>query len=315
MGDLLCVGIAVADALGRPIDDVPDKARLLLFDQMELHVGGCALNTGIACTKLGMDVGVMCKVGQDGFGDFLENELRKHGVGTEGVVRDADASTSFTFVMVSSDGERRFLHTLGANASFTIDDVDMRLVRQAKMVHVAGTFLMPAMDGEPTAQLLRKARAAGAVTSLDTAFNDRVSEWLATIEPCVPHLDYFIPSIEEAEKITGKSDCLDIGSFLIERGCRNVVLKLGREGCFAIIAGKEHHVPIYEVETVDTSGAGDCFVAGFLRAVHQGWPAEDALRFGNAVAAHCVQAIGCTAGVKPLDEVRRFQEAYDGAAD
>lgn len=311
MSELLCVGIAVADAIGRPIDDIPEKARLVLFDQMELHVGGCAPNTGIASAKLGMQADVICKVGRDGFGDFLVNELNKQGVGTDGVVRAPNVSTAFTFVMVSSDGERRFLHTLGANATFTIDDVDMRLVRQAEMLHVAGTFLMPALDGEPTAQLLREAKEAGAITSLDTAFNDRVPEWLPVIEPSFPHLDYFVPSIEEAEKITGLSEYRDMARFLVDRGCRNVVLKLGRAGSFGIINGQEHHAPIYPVETLDSSGAGDCFVAGFLRAIHEGWRPEEALRFGNAVAAHCVQAVGCTAGVKSLDAVRRFQQCCD----
>jgi len=311
MSEILCVGIAVADAIGRPIDTVPEKARLQLFDRMELHTGGCAVNTGIALARLGADVGVACKVGTDGFGDFLEKELRGHGVDTRGLVRDDEVSTSFTFIMVASDGERRFLHTYGANATFCFDDVDLDLVRQARFLHVAGSYLLPTLDGEQTAAVLREARAAGATTSLDTAFNDRVTDWLGLMAPCFEHLDYFLPSIEEAEKISGLSDPGDMARSFIERGCRNVVIKLGREGSMGILNGVEVRKPIYQVQTVDSSGAGDCFVAGFLTAIHKGWGPEESLSFGNAVAATCVQAIGCTAGVRSLDETRRFQASFD----
>ena len=85
MSEVVCLGIFVADALGRPIDTIPEKARLQLFDRMELHTGGCAVNTGIAMAKLGMNVGVIGKVGDDGFGDFLIKVLSSHGVDTKGV--------------------------------------------------------------------------------------------------------------------------------------------------------------------------------------------------------------------------------------
>lgn len=310
MSDVVCLGIFVADALGRPIDTIPEKARLQLFDRMELHTGGCAVNTGIAMAKLGTDVGVIGKVGDDGFGDFLIKELKADGVNTKGVVRDPKTSTSFTFIMIASDGERRFLHTLGANATFCIDDVNMGIVKKAKLLHIAGTFLMPTFDGEQTAQTLQKAKAAGVITSLDTAYNDRLKDWLGVIKPSFPHLDYFLPSIEEAERISGRKEPKEIAQFFRDLGCKNVGIKLGREGSYVLTADGEVRVPIYKVETVDSSGAGDCWIAGFLTGVLKKWDVERAARFGNAVAAHCVQAIGCTAGVKNLKEVLAFQKKH-----
>jgi len=311
MKDVVCVGIFVADALGRPIDTIPEKARLQLFDHMELHTGGCAVNSGIAMSKLGLKVGVIGKVGNDGFGDFLINELQKHGVDTSGVARDEKASTSFTFIMIASDGERRFLHTLGANATFCLDDINMDIVKSARIVHVAGTFLMPTFDGEQTAELLKRAKEAGVITSLDTAYNDRLEDWLGTIEPCFPHIDYFLPSIEEAERISGLEKPADMARFFRDKGCKNVAIKLGREGSYVLTDDEEFHAPIYKVETIDSSGAGDCFVAGFLTGVIKGWSAKESALFGNAVAAQCVQAIGCTAGVKSLEETRAFQKEYE----
>ena len=308
MSDVACLGIMVADALGRPIDTIPDKARLQLFDQMELHTGGCAVNTGIALAKLGIDVSIIGKVGQDGFGDFLVKEIEKHGGDTAGVVRDADASTSFTFIMIASDGERRFLHTMGANATFCIDDVNLDIVKQAKILHVAGSYLMSTFDGEQTAEVLKQTKAAGVITSLDTAFNDRTKDWLGTIGPSLPYLDYFLPSIEEAEQISGLSQPADMARFFRDKGCKVSAIKCGRAGCYVLSDDVEVSHPIYRVDTIDSSGAGDSWVAGFLAGVIKSWPLDKAALFGNAAAAHCVQAIGCTAGVKSLEEILAFQE-------
>ena len=210
--------------------------------------------------------------------------------------------------MIASDGERRFLHTMGANATFNIKDVDMKIVKKAKLLHVAGTYLMSTFDGKQTAKVLKQAKAAGVTTSLDTAYNDRLKNWLGVIKPSFPHLDYFLPSIEEAERISGKKKPKEMAKFFRDMGCRNVGIKLGREGCYVLTDDGEVRAPIYKVKTVDSSGAGDCWVAGFLTGVLKKWDVERAARFGNASAAHCVQAIGCTAGVKSLKEIAAFQK-------
>ncbi|HXG23015.1 MAG TPA: carbohydrate kinase family protein, partial [Chthonomonadales bacterium] len=116
MADIACLGILVADLLGRPIDRLPPRGRLGLVEEMTLHIGGCASNTGIDLAKLGVSTAVLGKVGCDGLGDFVLNTLKKAGLDIRGVVRDEYASTSATMVLISSDGERTFLHHLGGNA-------------------------------------------------------------------------------------------------------------------------------------------------------------------------------------------------------
>ena len=106
MPEVTCVGILVADVVGRPIDALPAHGLLALVERMELHSGGCAANTGIALAKLGVETAILGKVGDDGFGDFLVNRFEKYGVDTGGVVRDPHTATSATMVMVHADGER-----------------------------------------------------------------------------------------------------------------------------------------------------------------------------------------------------------------
>jgi len=306
--DVCCLGILVADAFGSPIDDVPPKGRLKLFDHMELHIGGCAANTGIALAKLGVSTSVIGKVGNDVFGSFVIDTLKRHEVDPSGVVVDDEVSTAFTFVIVGSDGQRRFLHTMGANATLAESDVAMSIVEQAKILHVAGSMVMPEFDGEQTARVLEQARAAGVTTCLDTVFNDRLDDYMPVIGCCLPHLDMFVPSIEEAERVAGTSEPRGIVRRLHEKGCEVVVVKLGEEGSYVFGKGEEAYVPSYRVGVVDTSGAGDCFVAGFLAGQLRGWSLVESARFGNAVAAHCIQAFGCTSGVCDFETTRGFQE-------
>ncbi|MBM4034434.1 MAG: sugar kinase [Planctomycetes bacterium] len=306
--DVCCLGILVADAFGSPIDEVPPPNSLRLFDHMELHIGGCAANAAIAMAKLGLKASVVGKVGRDVFGSFVTDTLRGHGIDPGGVVVDPAASTSFTFVIVGSDGQRRFLHTMGANATLCERDIDLDIVKRAKILHVAGTMVMPTLDGEQTAHVLQAARAAGVTTCMDTVFNNRVADYSPVIGPCLPHLDMFLPSIEEAERVAGTSDPKEIVRRLHGRGVGVVAVKLGPKGSYVFGNGEEAYVPSYRVKCVDTSGAGDCWVAGFLCGRLRGWSLVESARFGNAVAAHCVQAFGCTAGVRGFDATRAFQQ-------
>src|SRR5438067_10570799 len=103
MPDIACLGILVADLLGRPIDALPQRGRLGLVERMELHIGGCAANTGLALSKLGVRTAVLGKVGTDGLGEFIVQTMMIGGVDTQGIVRDSTVGTSATMVLVGSD--------------------------------------------------------------------------------------------------------------------------------------------------------------------------------------------------------------------
>jgi sugar/nucleoside kinase (ribokinase family) len=306
MFDVACLGIVVADIVARPVAQLPARGQLALVERMELHTGGCAANTGIALAKLGRRVTVLGKVGQDGLGDFICHALRAHGVDTKGVLRDAETNTAATMVMVDAAGERSFLHYLGADASLCADDVDFGLVEQARILHVAGTFLMPTFDGWQTAEVLMRAQQLGVKTSLDTAW-DSTGQWLSTIEPALSCLDYFIPSLEEASHIAGRGEPEAVADFFLGYGIEIVALKMGAEGCF--IKSTTGHgapevirLPAYQVEMVDATGAGDCFAAGFLAGLSMGWGLERTGRLANGAGAACVMAMGATSGVRSLKE-------------
>jgi len=305
--DVVCLGIMVADVLARPVSRLPERGKLDLVDRIELHTGGCAVNTGIALAKLGVRTAVMGKVGMDGFGDFIIHTLERHGIDTTGVVRDHVANTSATMVMIDPDGERSFIHYLGANAELRQEDVDLEVVQRGRILHIAGHNLMSRFDGPDAAAVLEAAHRLGVETSLDTAW-DATGRWFQLIEPCLPHIDYFVPSIEEARMIAGREDPAEIARFFLDYGVKIVALKMGEAGCYVTDGERSVRMPVYDVQPIDTTGAGDCFAAGFLAGLIQGWDLERTARFANAVGAMCVTSIGATSGVRGLSETLAFMQ-------
>jgi sugar/nucleoside kinase (ribokinase family) len=318
MNDMLVIGIATVDAIARTIDEFPSPGGLRFFDQLTVSTGGCAINCSIALAKLGVPCDTIARVGTDMLGDFVVADLARHGIATGGIVRDAEASTAFTFACVASTGERCFFHTTGADSRLCPADIPLARLRGRKLVFVTGTMVMDALDGEPAAEVLAAARAAGAQTLLDTVYVEATprAEWQRRVLPALAHVDYFVPSHAEATAISGLEDVAAIARDFQARGARNVVIKLGAQGAFCrSAAGRAAHVPAFRVpQVVDTTGAGDCWSAGFLVGLRQNLPIEEAARLGNAVAAHGIQAAGATAGVKPLGDIRAFMQLSAGSA-
>ena len=308
-GPVVCLGIMVADVVGRPLRTLPAPGRLVLVDEMSLHTGGCAVNTAIGLARLGVPVQVIGKIGLDPFGDFLLRQLDGQSVGTRGVSRDPEIGTSTTMVLVDPDGERRFVHYMGANARLTLDDVDWGIIESASILHVAGALVLPGIDGQPTAELLQRAQAAGVTTFLDTVWDD-TGRWMDLLGPCLPHVDYFVPSLAEAQALTGLDDPEDVARALLDRGVGTVGLKMGAGGCLVMgDAGEVLRVPAFEVDAVDATGAGDAFAAGFIAGVWRGWSLERTARFGNAAGALCVTGVGAAGGVRSLPETLAFMES------
>jgi len=301
MSQVCCLGILVADVVGKPIEAFPPKGTLAAVERMELHVGGCAANTSLALAKLGVETAILGKIGDDGFGQFLAATLERHGVGTHGLVRDDAEATSATMVAVDGAGERTFLHYPGANAVFAARDVFWPEIEAAPILHVAGPFLMPRYMGADNAAVLKQARALGKTTTLDTVW-DATGRWMSVLAPCLPFLDYLMPSWEEARLLTGRETPEDIAQVFLDAGVGAVGLKLGAAGAYLRTAGgDELRVPPFPVEAVDALGAGDCWAAGFLCGLARGWDLERTARFANAAGACAVQALGATTGIRSFE--------------
>jgi sugar/nucleoside kinase (ribokinase family) len=298
--DVVCLGILVADAIARPVDDVPARGALELVDEISLHGGGCALNTASALVRLGLEARVVGKVGADAFGDFILQLLDERGVDRRGVLQDSAVSTSATVVLVDSAGERTFLHLPGANGQLRREELDEDALFSGRALHVAGALVMPELDGSPTAGVLEEAKARGLTTSLDTVW-DATGRWERLL-PSLPHLDLFVPSLAEGSAISREPEPESVAAWLRERGVGTVAIKLGAEGCFVASEEFEGFVAAPAVEAIDGTGSGDAFAAGLLYGHLAGWPLERAVALANAAGALAATAVGAVEGVRGLEE-------------
>ncbi|ADD28040.1 carbohydrate kinase family protein [Meiothermus ruber] len=305
--EAVSVGILVADVIARPVRGTAEKGRLELVDEVLLCSGGSAANTGYVLARFGIPTAVIGRVGQDGFGDFLVAEARRHGAESL-LIRDPSAATSATQVLVDEEGERTFIHAIGANARLVPGDVpleDLR-ARGARLLHLAGYFALPGMegvDGGPARDLFARAVQLGYVTSLDNVWNAR-GNW-ELINPLLPHTDIFCPSIHDARHITRAHEPYLVAQKLFELGVRRVVaLKMGAEGSLVMSReGESYQLPIVPIHTVDGTGSGDAFIAGFLAAWLRGMSLEACAKYGNAGGAMAARAMGAMNGITDWGEL------------
>jgi sugar/nucleoside kinase (ribokinase family) len=301
--DVVCLGILVADVIARPVED-PPWGGLELVGAVVLRGGGCALNTSTALVKLGLDAAAAGKVGADPFGDFLLGLLDERGVDRRGVVRDPVSPTSATSVLVRADGERAFLHSTGADGTLAAEELDSDLLYSGRALHIAGALVMDTLDGEPTASILAEAKERGLVTSLDPAW-DPTGRW-SRLEPCLPYLDLAVPSLGEAQAVSGEEEPARVAAWWRERGVKELALTMGPDGCYASGEGFEGHVAAPQVQAIDGTGAGDAFAAGLIYGKLAGWSFADAVTLANAAGALATTAVGATEGVLGLDETLAF---------
>jgi sugar/nucleoside kinase (ribokinase family) len=304
--DICCVGHMCTDILAKPVDALPEKGKLLLIDTVKMQTGGCAMNTSIGLAKLGARVCLTGKVGGDGFGAYMKAALEEHGVGTEGLLMEPGGMSSVSVVTIGTDAERTILHSLGTNELLCYDDINLDTVLNSRYLFIGGVFLLPRFDGPDAARLLKEAQEHGVVTAMDTAW-DSTGRWLKLIEPCLAHLDWFMPSVEEAEQMLGLRDPAELAAGFKRLGVKNVAIKLGSAGCYLEPAGEAGmFFPAFSVEVADTAGAGDAWCAGFLSALARGLALHECAIWGNAVGSLCVTQVGTTNGILDMDGTARF---------
>jgi sugar/nucleoside kinase (ribokinase family) len=313
MADVVSLGIHILDVLGRPVHRIPPKQDVDLLEEIRLTVAGTAAGTSVDLAKLGVSVLAMGAIGEDAAGNFIVDTMNRYGIDTSGLRRKPGVQTSATMLPIRPNGERPALHVLGANAELTLDDIDWNAIAAAKHLHFGGTYLMPKLDGEPTAQILKFAREHGVTTTLDLIAIDR-PDLLEVIEPALPWVDYFMPGLEEARMISGLQDREAVIRFFLDRGAKHTVFKMGEEGSSVAWydedgALREIRLPAFETTIVDSTGCGDSYCAGFIVGLLNGWDLEECARLGSACGALVITGLGSDAGIVDLDQTIAFMNA------
>jgi len=306
----VCMGVHVLDILGRPIESIPEGQGGTLVDEIRLAPAGSAGGTAVTLAKLGARVRSAGAVGTDALGDVLLSMLQHCGVDTSLLVRRDGVQTSASIIPVRSNGDRPALHCIGANGTYTLDDVPWDDVAAATHLHLGGPELI---GGDVAARILQFAREHGVTTSADVLAPGDFPGILDMIAPALPHLDHLLPNAEQATGYTGIAGVERACRELVSRGVGAVAATCGADGVVLVDAESVQRVPAFAVQVVDTSGCGDAFSAGFLRGLHDGRSRRDAAVLGCAVAALVAQGLGSDHGDFTLESADAFAAATPAA--
>ena len=296
--EISVIGAGVIDVLVGAADDKILERSSTSMDYVKLSYGGDALNEAVALSRLGKRVQWISKVGDDDAGKKILSYAESNGVNVECVTVQRGLETGINIVLVDKRGERHFLtNPRGSLRRLDESDIMPHIDALAPIVSFASMFVSPSLDIPAMSRLFKRIKSSGRTLAVDTTRAKR-GETLDDVAELLPCMDYFLPNESELATLTGDDDVRENIAALIERGLPCAAVKVGGKGCLIARRDELIEIPACPVEKViDTTGAGDCFAAGFLWALSEGWQLAECGRFACAVASLSVEQVGAVAGV------------------
>lgn len=305
--DYTSTGFYTYDCLGWPFTQIPPGGGTVFIDELTLAVSGAAGTAAIAAAKMGLKTLAVGGVGEDIMADWVLARLKHFGVDTWGMQQKPGWKTSSSIVTTRADGTRPALHMKGATKDFFVDDAMLSRVTDCTVFHIGGVGLTEAMDKGRNGEVMKAAKVAGAITTVDVFAGSPKD--LPAIADVLPYTDYFMPSIEEAQALTGMTDYGDTAKFFFDMGVKACVLTLGGDGAYYHAAdGTKFTIPAFDITVKCTCGCGDAFNAGMATALVKNFDMETAVRFAQATSALNATGLGSQAGVESFEHTLNFMK-------
>lgn len=290
----------------------PSPGRLRHATSLSLSIGGAESNVAIGLVRLGIPASWISVLGDDELGELVLHRLRAEGVDTSGVRRIADRATGL-YLREEVAGRLRVYYYRSGSAAATLSPnaFDPSMLQGAAFLHLTGiTGALSQECAEFLPWAATTARDAGVRVSYDVNYRSRLwepSAAQAATEALLPLIDVLFVGHDEANALWGWETDTALEQ-LSKIGPSEVILKLGADGCAAMINGEQLTSPGFPARQLDPIGAGDAFDAGYLAATLWGWAPEKRLRAANAMGAFCVQNLGDYEGLPNRRELDGFLE-------
>lgn len=287
------------------------------------NAGGAPANVAIACARNGLDTAMCCALGDDDFGRFLRDTLAENGVAIVKPELVDTAVTTMAFVSLDENGDRSFTFARKPGADMFIEESDVTEndIQNTAIVHAGSCSLSAKPASDATRRALRLGHELGRLVSFDVNYRDLL--WDGDEEACMkavgeilPYVDILKISEEEAEALGGDTA---IPALMESNGITAVLETLGSNGVRCFFDGKVIEEPAHEVTCVDATAAGDAFWGAVLSHLRlngvekAGDITEDllkeALRYGNAAGAICVQNFGAIGTLPTREAILELMEA------
>jgi len=266
--------------------------------------GGKGANQAVAAAKLGAQVTMVGRVGDDSFGQMQRQGMEALGIGTDFLIPDEEAPTGTALIIVDAQGQNSIVVVSGANGRLTPADVEA--ARPA--IEASDAVLLQLENPVPSVQ---RAAEVACELGVPVILNPAPAPRERLPAPLLRSVSYLIPNEVEATVLTGievtdQSSAERAAACLQAQGIETVILTLGARGALAISPQGTIRAPAFSVKAVDTTAAGDAFVAAFGVALCEGQPLAEALRFANAAGALAVTRLGAQPSLPSREEVEAF---------
>ena len=301
------MALLIADTTG-PLEEVEHFTRAL---------SGAEVNVSIGLSRLNHQVEYLTRLGDDPFGHYIENQLKKNNIGTSMVTYDSVYRTGIQLKNRVTDGSDPYApyYIKGSAAShISVKEIDALDLTDVELVHVTG--IPPALSEsarEATFRLMERAKEEGIFLTFDP--NLRPALWeneetmIRVINELAQNTDVVLPGIGECAILAGTEDVEAAADFYQNLGAKTVVIKDGSNGAYVRDGKASYRVPGYKVtNVVDTVGAGDGFAVGVLSGILEGLEMKESVLRGNAIGAIQVMNISDNEGLPTHEELKKFQE-------
>ncbi len=305
--DACFAGLTILDIAGRPVESIPDGGGVAFIDEIRMNPAGTAAGAVMNAAKLGLNCTTSACVGDDEKGQFIIDSYNRLNIDCSLIQTTSDALTSSTILPIRPNGERPALHCRGASDNWYVEESDFDTVCDATFLHHGGTGLLNAMDAGQSAKLLQYAKLKNLTTTFDLIAPD--DNTIALLKNALPHVDFFMPSIEEAVFLSGKTELTEVARFFKNMGATNCIFKCGAEGSYISTPERAFSLPAHQISVSDTTGCGDSYCGGFIAGLSMGQSIEDACKLGTATAALVATGLGSDAGVVNLAQTTEFMNS------
>ena len=307
--------IAIGEIL---VDFIPNEIAVLKdLDSFQKCPGGAPANyiVGLAC--LGVDVAFIGKVGDDPFGEYLREVLISESVDTTNLVKAKNGErTTLAFVYFDAEMDRDFFfyRKNAADINLTSEEIKSDLFREVSYLHFGSVSLTDEPIRSATFQAIDLCKQRGGKVCFDpnirTSLWETKEEMRAQIELALEKVDIFLPSQNELEFFYNEKEFDEqkaVNDLFEKYPLELVVVKKGKEGC--LIKERSGHfltIPSFDVEIIDTTGAGDGFNVGFIFGLLNDLSLEEAGIIGNAIGALVIQKKGAMTSLPNKNDLEEF---------
>ena len=305
------IGPAIIDVLAGHVGPDIFSKKSNRVDNIRLSFGGNALNEAVTLSRLGAKTSLITKLGDDESGKRVLDFISENGLPTEKVIVEAGLKTAVSVVLIDESGERFFLTDPNSNLrKLDLGDIMPFIDEMGDIVCFPCMFTSPLLDIPKVAELfslIKEKPGRTIVLDMTNAKNGETTDDMAGI---FSQTDFFLPNREELISISKGKTPDEAAEQILGFGTKAVIVKCGSESTRVYTKNSVTTVPVFkEAHLCDTTGAGDCFGAGFIYGLYRGMDLINAVAFGNATASCTVEVMGATDGITSADEpTKRYQK-------